>query len=316
MIETDIHFAAELLKKGNIVAIPTETVYGLAGNALNTDAVLKIFQVKKRPTFNPLIVHTNNLERISQLTTSFPVILQKIGEKFWPGPLTILLPKANTIHDLVTAGNSLVAIRIPAHPDTLKLLSMIDFPLCAPSANLSGYISPTTAQHVEKQFGSEIAYILDGGVCQVGIESTIIKLNDKDKVEILRTGKVTPEDISELTGYLPETNPISGKVEAPGMLSSHYAPKTPLLLGNLQELIARNFSIKIGVLGFQKEIKHPKINIQRILSPTGDLNTAAKNLFSYLHELDSVDIDVIIAEPVPEQGIGIAINDRLRRAAV
>ncbi|MBC8045859.1 MAG: threonylcarbamoyl-AMP synthase [Fimbriimonadaceae bacterium] len=314
MIGKDIFHAANLLKQGDVVAIPTETVYGLAGNAFNTDAVLKIFTVKNRPHFNPLIVHTNTIEKIESFITSFPQELKKLAS-LWPGPITILLPKSNKIHDLITAGAAHVAVRIPNHPLTLELLSNLDFPLCAPSANPFGYISPTTAVHVEKQLGDKISYILDGGQCDVGIESTIIKLNINNKIEILRTGGIPTEQIASITGYQPEIEVYSERPDAPGMLKSHYSPSIPLIIGDINTLLENYNTKKIALLNFNKPVQHASVIFQITLSPKGNLNEAATNLFSALHELDASNAEIIIATRVPDIGIGKAINDRLMRAA-
>lgn len=316
MIGKDLEYAASLLRSGEILAVPTETVYGLAANALLAQSVIKIYEIKNRPRFNPLIVHTNTIERVANFTTDFPKQLQSLAEKFWPGPLTMLLPKSEIIPQLVTAGSEMVAVRIPNHPVITELLSMLPFPLCAPSANPSGYISPTSPLHVEKQLGEKIPYILDGGVCTVGIESTIIKLNDEGKVVILREGGITSEEIKTITGYAPikfvkETSP-----EAPGMLKSHYAPAKQLLVGNITELLKKHDDKSLGIITFSQGIEHPAVKACIVLSSEANLYEAAKNLFAALHELDETDIDVILAEYFPDEGIGKAINDRLHRASV
>lgn len=314
MTGTNIHIAASFLKSGNVVAIPTETVYGLAANAYDPDAVLRIFEIKQRPRFNPLIVHLSSINQLGRVAEKTDPVLLQLAYHFWPGPLTILVKKSALIADLVTAGSEFVAVRVPNHPLTLKLLSLIDFPLAAPSANEFGKISPTTAKHVEESLGNKINYILDGGSSVVGIESTIIKM-DAGKIVILRPGGINAEQISEITGYVPQLAEASNQAEAPGMLKSHYAPTIPLYLGKIDELISVHAGKKIGILAFTEQRQDASIIFQKILSPSGDLHEAAKNLFSYLHQLEQSGAELIISELLPETGIGIAVNDRLRRAS-
>ncbi len=311
----DIPYAVALLQKGKVVAIPTETVYGLAANAFNAEAVINIFEIKNRPKFNPLIVHVQSWEMVEKITTNIDPLLKKIAEKYWPGPLTILFPKSDVIHPIITAGSAYVAVRMPNHPLTIQLLKELDFPLAAPSANLFGKISPTTAAHVIEQLGDQIEYVLDGGECSVGVESTIIKMNMYEKVEILRPGGVSAEEIAEIIGYLPKTISGSEMPEAPGMLNSHYAPKLPLVLGNIEELVKRYSNKKIAVLSFFQKIDHPSVIRSYQLSPNKELHEAAHNLFSLMHEAENSGADLIISELLPEEGIGRAINDRLKRAS-
>ncbi len=311
----DIQHAAALLKNGKVVAIPTETVYGLAANAFNAEAVITIFEIKNRPKFNPLIVHVASWQMVEKITASIDPLLKQIAEKFWPGPLTILFPKSDAIHPIITAGSAYVAVRMPNHPLTIQLLKELDFPLAAPSANLFGKISPTTTAHVLEQLGDQIDYVLDGGECSVGVESTIIKMNMYEKVEILRPGGVSAEEIAEITGYLPKTVSGSDSPEAPGMLNSHYAPKIPLVIGNIEELVNRYANKKIAVLAFYQKIDHPSVIKYYQLSPKKELHQAAHNLFSLMHEAENSGVDLIIAELLPEEGIGRAINDRLKRAS-
>ena len=228
-IGTDRQVAKEFLEAGNVVGIPTETVYGLAGNALNPDAVLTIFRVKNRPSFDPLIVHTDSLTKLDQFVTSIPEPARLLADAFWPGPLTLLLPKRALISDLVTAGLTTVAVRIPNHPLTLALLRSLDFPLAAPSANPFGYISPTTAQHVADQLGDQIPYILDGGPAGVGIESTIVGFND-NKATVFRLGGMGLDQIEQIIGPISVQTHSTSNPKAPGMLISHYAPRKPLIL--------------------------------------------------------------------------------------
>ena len=317
-IGQDIGRAQAWLEKGSVVGIPTETVYGLAGNALNTDAVLTIFRVKNRPSFDPLIVHTNTLAKLSRFVTSLPPAARLLADAFWPGPLTLLLPKHAVIPDLVTAGLPTVAVRIPNHRLTLQLLASLDFPLAAPSANPFGYISPTTARHVADQLGSQIPYILDGGPAQVGLESTIVGF-DGDETRIFRLGGLTQAQIEAVVGPVTVQTHSTDNPAAPGMLSSHYAPRKPLILldpGQSPPVASPVSPNRVGTLVFREPLGGIPDEQQRILSPTGDLNEAATNLFAHLRWLDRLDLDLIYAETLPNTGLGAAINDRLRRASV
>lgn len=312
-IGTDIQLAKGFLDDGHVVGIPTETVYGLAGNALNPEAVLTIFQVKNRPSFDPLIIHTDSLEKIDQFVTSTPELAFLLANAFWPGPLTLLLPKRDLIPDLVTAGLPSVAVRIPNHSITLDLLRSLDYPLAAPSANLFGYISPTTAQHVADQLGSQIPYILDGGPADVGIESTIVGIEDNE-VTVFRLGGIALDQLEEVIGPVSVRTYSTSNPKAPGMLSSHYAPRKPLILLSSGETPPAGE--RVGALVFQEVFSELRPEYQRILSSTGNLNEAAKNLFAHLRILDTLPITVIYAEVLPNKGLGRAINDRLQRASV
>lgn len=314
MIGTDINHAAHLLKEGKLVAIPTETVYGLAGNALDEQAVTQIFAVKNRPTFDPLIVHTDSIHKVKKLVQQMPITALDLANHFWAGALTLLLPKRELIPDLVTSGSPLVAVRIPNHPLTLQLLSSLDFPLAAPSANPFGYISPTTAQHVEAQLGDKIPYIIDGGACILGLESTIVGFEGGIPT-IYRKGGISIEAIEQVIGEVQVKEHSSSNPQAPGMLKSHYAPRIPLVLGDLVKLIQKNKRKRLGVLSFQKYHLGVPIHHQLILSKQGDMAEAAQNLFAAMRQLDTMDIDMIVAELLPERELGRAINDRLRRAA-
>jgi L-threonylcarbamoyladenylate synthase len=314
MIGSDLEQAVAFLKAGQLVGIPTETVYGLAGNALNEIAVAEIFAVKKRPNFDPLIVHLAKREQISDYVLDFPAAAQKLALHFMPGPLTLLLPKQSIIPDLVTAGSDLVAIRIPAHPMALALLEKLPFPLAAPSANPFGYISPTSAQHVVQQLGHSIPYVLDGGPCEVGVESTIIGF-EGGQATIYRKGGLPIEAIEALVGPLQVREHSSSNPQAPGMLKSHYAPHTPFLLGDLEVLIAAHAQSKIGVISFQRSFASIPVEHQIALSPSGNFSEAARHLFAAMRKLDTMSLDIILAELFPEKDLGRAINDRLRRAA-
>ncbi|MDX1629115.1 MAG: L-threonylcarbamoyladenylate synthase [Fulvivirga sp.] len=314
VIGTDIQKAKNVLLQEGLIGMPTETVYGLGGNALNTNAVASIFNAKNRPHFDPLILHTYHFNEIEKYVADIPEEAVKLAKAYWPGPLTLLLKKKQLIPDLVTSGMDTVAIRIPNKPITLKLLESLPFPLVAPSANPFGYISPTTAQHVNDQLGDKVDYILDGGPCEVGIESTIIGF-DKDGAVIHRMGGLSQEEIEQLVGQVKLKPHSTSNPKAPGMLKSHYAPKKELILGKLQALQSRFKTKRLGVIAFDKYLEGVDQANQVVLAPTGDLKEAAKNLFSGLRILDNQKIDLIIAEPVPDHGLGRAINDRLRRAA-
>lgn len=313
MAETgiDIEKAVKLLTNDELVAIPTETVYGLAGNALSSAAVAKIFSVKNRPQFDPLIVHVPYLEKVKDYALEIPEAAKKLADKFWPGPLTLLLKKKSIIPDLVTAGLDTVGIRCPDHPLTQQLLKELPFPLAAPSANPFGYVSPTKPQHVEEQLGNKIQYILDGGVCPVGIESTIVGF-ENDKPVVYRLGGLRLEDIEATIGAVDLMMHSTSNPKSPGQLKSHYAPGKKVILGSIEELLKVN-KAKAGVLSFHKNFN---VSNQVILSPSGKLEEAARNLFEALRAFDKMDVEVVLTEPVPDQGLGRAINDRLRRAAV
>ena len=311
----DIERAAELLQAGEVVAIPTETVYGLAANALNESAVIKIYEAKERPQFNPLIIHVSSLEAAKKWVKHFPAQAELLANTFWPGALTLLLEKNEMIPDLVTAGHSRVAIRVPAHPLTLALLQHLDFPLAAPSANPSGYVSPTTAVHVKDGLDGKIPYILDGGACTIGLESTIIGWDESEKPVIYRAGGISKEAIEEvLQQEVKEVAPVVNDPHTPGMLKSHYATSTPLHAGGIDGLL-KKFPNKKAILIKYKEYQpdYPP-SLQYILTPHNDLHEAARNLFSILREADQQQADLILAEYAPNEGIGLAINDRIERA--
>ncbi|MCP3931569.1 MAG: threonylcarbamoyl-AMP synthase [Bacteroidetes bacterium] len=314
MIGTDIKRAKALLQNNQLVGIPTETVYGLAGNAFSKEAVVEIFRVKNRPAFDPLIIHTSSFERINEFVHSIPEQAQELAKHFMPGSLTLLLPKKDILPELVTSGSSLVAVRIPAHPMTLSLLSQLDFPVAAPSANPFGYISPTSAEHVEQQLGDRIPYVLDGGICKVGIESTIVGF-EKDEPVIFRKGGIAIEKIESLIGEVRIKPHSSSNPKAPGMLKSHYAPHIPVLIGDIEQLLTQLEPQKTGILSFRKSFSLVPSKQQIILSNKGDLSEAARNLFAGMRQLDKMDIEIILAELLPEEGLGRAINDRLKRAA-
>lgn len=317
MAECGIHTdkAAVFLKEGQLVAIPTETVYGLAANALNEKAVLSIFEAKNRPQFDPLIVHVANLSAVDQYAVWDDQRLKQLAARFWPGPLTILLPKKSKVPDIVTSGLSRVALRVPDHPLTLQLLNMIDFPLAAPSANPFGYVSPTKPEHVQMQLGDKVSYILDGGTCGVGIESTIVGIEDGE-VCVYRLGGLSIEEIEACTGKVSIRLNVSSNPAAPGQLKNHYAPRKPLYIGNAEELALKFSDRKIVALVFGSSELKLRNGVVKNLSPRGSDKEAAVNLFSFLREADASDAEVIIAQFIPESGLGAAINDRLKRASV
>ncbi|WP_207433965.1 L-threonylcarbamoyladenylate synthase [Sabulibacter ruber] len=314
-IGTDLQRAVTFLSQGDLVAIPTETVYGLAANAFEEEAVVKIFEAKNRPAFDPLIVHTHSVSEISNIAREVPEVAYKLAERFWPGPLTLILPKAEHIPLLVTSGHDSVGVRIPRHPLTLELLRQLPFPVAAPSANPFGYVSPTTAQHVQDQLGERIPYILDGGACEVGIESTILRI-EGDEVEVLRLGGLALEELEEVVHISKARIKTSASnPAAPGMLSSHYSPRKKMLLGSIPENLSKVDLARVGVISLQQSFPEVPREQQIQLSTSGDLSEAARNLFSALRTLDAQPIDLILAEPMPEHGLGLAINDRLQRAS-
>lgn len=313
-ITSDINLVAASLEKDEVAAIPTETVYGLAGNIYSLKAIREIFRIKQRPLHNPLIVHLPNAEAMAQVASHIPEAALQLANAFWPGPLTLLLPKKETVPDIITAGKPTVAVRVPHHPVTQQLLEQLPFPLAAPSANPFGSISPTSAQHVANYFPNDFPYILEGGRCKMGIESTIIGFNSQGPV-LYRHGSLAQEAIEAITGPLQiylrnEEAPL-----APGMLLRHYAPATTTLLTHdVETLLAEYQDQKIALLLFQQPVSHPSIIYQEVLSPNGDLEEAAARLYDAMHQLDQVGADIIIAERFPEYGLGRSINDRLERA--
>lgn len=315
IIDKDLSFALELLSNEEVVAIPTETVYGLAGNAFSNKAINKIYTVKQRPFSNPLIVHVADVTKIKEIAKDIPEIAWDLLEKFSPGPLTLLLPKKDIVLDEVTSGLKEVAIRIPNHPLTLELLKNLNFPLVAPSANPYGYISPTKPTHVFKQLGSKIPYILDGGNCDKGIESTVVGFEDGNVI-IYRQGAISIEMIAKIAKNVVVKDTEAEKPLSPGMVPHHYSPHTKLILTNNVEDETRKYnSLEIAVILFKKEVGFIPVENQFILSEKGDLNEAAKNLYNALHLMDEKNLKVIIAEKLPNEGVGKAMNDRLSRAS-
>lgn len=307
------------LKAGELVALPTETVYGLAGNALSEESVRKIFDVKGRPLIDPLIVHIYDLKQVDQLAVISPQ-LELLAKHFWPGPLTIILKKKAIVPGLVTAGLDTVAIRMPKHPIMREVLKESKLPLAAPSANPFGYLSPTTAEHVESQLGEKISYVVDGGPCEIGIESTILDLTHKNGPRIVRPGPITEQMIYEATDITVATKERQAIAKdnspqlAPGMLSQHYSPKTPLYLfehGTAPEALPKDK--KIAVI-FNKRPSGSSSENAYWLSENGNSADVAHNLFETLHRMDHLSLDAIYLERASDSGIGKAINDRLERA--
>ncbi len=309
-----VDLAVRTLHDGEVVALPTETVYGLAADALDPVAVTKIFEAKERPFFDPLIVHLPEpswLGRVARTDEVF-VLVEELCQAFWPGPLTMVLPRWSLVPDIVTAGLETVAVRMSAHPIFREVARSFGRPLAAPSANRFGRISPTAADHVMSELGGRIPLIVDAGPCDHGIESTIVKV-EPDGLSILRAGPITAEDLEVLAPVKTGTaQNADAKPDAPGQLASHYAPRTRMLLGPCGE---DTRGTKLAFLAFRQPPPLPYDSCIEILSPSGDLREAAATLFSKLRRLDEAGADLIIAEPVPERGLGVAIMDRLRKAA-
>jgi L-threonylcarbamoyladenylate synthase len=355
-----IHRAAAMLRAGELVAFPTETVYGLGANALNTEAVANIFEAKGRPRFDPLIVHVADASAARQLVAHWPPHAQQLADAFWPGPLTLVLPKrfqktppdnasqsstfryppqgrpsessqppsaAPVIPDLVTAGLPTVAIRVPDHPVALALIRAANLPVAAPSANRFGGVSPTSAEHVRQELGDSVSLILDGGPCRTGVESTVLSLLT-DVPTLLRPGGVPFEALQKLLGKVqlaqprhPQSDDADAGRLSPGMLDRHYAPRTPLLFCTHADdvALAADAHRRRGLLILRQSDLHPAqiepFAVVEELSARGDLHEAAANLFAAVRRLDRAGLDLILAVAAPEQGLGRAINDRLRRAA-
>ena len=313
-ITKSVKKAAFYLNKGEVVAIPTETVYGLAASIYNESGLRKIFEIKDRPYFNPLIVHIDSLQSLSKIAVNIPEVAYRLADKFWPGPLTMIFEKNKAISNFISGGKNTIAVRMPNHPLALELIKTVDVPLAAPSANPFGSISPTSAKHVEKYFKNKLDVILDGGSCAKGIESTIIGFKN-DEVLIYRLGSLSTEMIASVVGTVSvrifnQKNPI-----APGMLDKHYAPKTPMILSDNPIKTASNLIGKnIGIIVFDKKTLCTDYQIE-VLSPSGDLDEAARNLYAAMHKLDDKGFDLLIAQKFPNVGIGKAINDRLMRAS-
>jgi L-threonylcarbamoyladenylate synthase len=310
---------ARRLRAGDVVAVPTETVYGLAGNAFDPKACEKIFRAKGRPTSDPLIVHIHSLAQLDRVCET-NAAARRLAQKFWPGPLTLVLPKKSTVPGIVTAGRNSVAVRMPSHPLFRRLLKLTDIPLAAPSANPFGYISPTTAEHVREGLGNKIRHILDGGAAHIGLESTIVDLRDPQKPAVLRPGAVTRAQLERTLGCklsVPKSRPApsgaSGQI-APGLLARHYSPHTPLVLH--EAMAARDEGGKsTEAYVFLRRPESPTAPNIFWLDSRGDLRGVARRLFATLRKLDAMNFKRVHIELAPAEGLGQAINDRLRRAA-
>ncbi len=308
--EGAVQRAVEMLRDGDVVAFPTETVYGLGADGFNPYAVARIFELKRRPRFDPLILHVAHRDWIGSVVEEVPRAAVQLMERFWPGPLTLILRKRPEVPDIVTAGLQTVALRMPSHPVALRLIGGLGRPVAAPSANPFGYMSPTRAAHVARLFRDRPGLILDGGRSTFGIESTIVSFRGEG-VYVHRHGAVTVEELRDLPGEVYEKGE-GGVCEAPGELPFHYAPHRPLKIVSGPDEVR---DPKSAFLAFRTPDEPPRSSHVRVLSPKGDLREGAANFFSFLIELDREDVSVIYAERVPEEGIGKAIMERLRKAA-
>ncbi len=317
-IPRNISFLAKRLQAGDLVAVPTETVYGLAGNALDAKACARIFKAKRRPRHDPLIVHLHSARQLNEVAESNSAVV-RLAKRFWPGPLTVVLRKRACIPSIVCAGSASVAVRVPAHPLFRRLLKAAKLPLAAPSANPFGYVSPTTAGHVWAGLGKNIRYILDGGPCEIGLESTIVDLRDPTRPRLLRPGSISRETIEEALGRPVKRSSTTRQTEhrpqiAPGLLARHYSPRTPVTLHRRisRRIIEREDS---HVFILRQKPKGPVASNVFWLDLKGDLPGSARRLFSILRTADAGQFAAIHVELVAEKGLGVAINDRLRRAA-
>lgn len=315
MISNNIKLAASLLAQEEIIGFPTETVYGLAGNAFSEKAIQKIYSTKKRPSFNPLIVHIKGIEDLEKIAVEISAKAYELASRFWPGPLTLILKKQPHISDSITAGKETVAVRIPRHEVALELLSQLNFPLVAPSANPFGSISPTKANHVEEYFKEQIPMVLEGGDCKSGVESTIVGF-EEEKIILYRYGAISKEEIEDVVGPVMVFNKDNKSPKAPGMVLKHYAPSTKFILtNNVKEELLKHKGKRIGLLLFKDEIYGAEVDKQIILSSNGSLEEAASRLYNTLHEMDRLHLELIIAERFPDVDLGATINDRLERAS-
>ena len=328
-----LELAAGILRSGGLVAFPTETVYGLGADAFNPEALAKVFEAKGRPRFDPLIIHIaaiEDLEKTADLSLLSARARKKLfllAEKFWPGPLSIILPKNEKIPGIATAGLSTAAIRLPDHEAAKKLISLSGTAVAAPSANPFGSISPTRAQHVRDKLGEKVDLILDGGPTRIGLESTVLDITG-DFIKILRPGGTPKEEIEKLVGsvYGTEKNELCPHAPvSPGQLKSHYAPKTPLSVFTADAIVSRPYEKQCAFLFFDGSTKDAWLRVQgqmtdspviKVLSQTGEVLEAAAHLFETLHELDSLGVSQIFTQLAPNSGLGEAINDRLRRGSV
>ncbi len=314
---SDVSQAGAWIRRGGLVAFPTETVYGLGANALDPAAAARIFEAKRRPHFDPLIVHVAKLEELKPLVADFPPLAEELAANFWPGPLTLVLPKSPKVPDLVTSGLSTVAVRIPRHPLAVRLLEAAQVPVAAPSANRFGRLSPTRAEHVAEQLGDRIDYILDGGPCEVGVESTVLALTSLGP-RLLRPGGVSLEDLEALIGPISVIDKAQpGETPAaPGMLSKHYAPETRVVVvDSPNQFPADRSRSALLTLRPLSEAESAGFSAVEVLSAAGNLREAAANFFAAMRRLDEAEADQIVAVRFPNEGLGRALNDRLKRAA-
>ena len=307
----NIKISAEKLKNGGLVAFPTETVYGLGADGLNSIAVSKIFEAKQRPTFNPLILHIHSVEMLNKIAVVNNKRIMGLIKAFWPGPLTLVLPKKNIVPEIVTAGYETVAVRMPNNKIALKLIEELDNPIAAPSANSFGKLSPTSAQHVVKQLGEKVDIVLDGGNCSVGVESTIVEITKAENY-LLRPGGITKEEIEAIIGKLEFKKNIQNP-NSPGQLKIHYAPEIPIYFFD-KKLLLKFADKKLGGLFFKESKMDKYFSSIKILSQSGNLREAASNVFSFLHEFENEKLDAIFVEKIEKKGLGYAIMDRLDKA--
>ncbi len=322
---------ADALKRGGLAVFPTETVYGIGADARNPEAVARIFEAKQRPLYDPLIVHVSEPSQVESLVPELPEKARRLMDKFWPGPLTLVLPKDDSVPDIVTAGKRSVAVRMPSHPLALGLIAKAGLPVAAPSANLFGRTSPTTAAHVLNQLEGTFEVLIDGGTCRVGVESTVLSLID-DPPRLLRAGGLAPEEIESLIGLILYPEPVSGAAgsagegaagahgtdaagvgeDSPGLLPDHYAPVTPLrLVDSIEEYRGNERVAKLLFSDSCEGCRGPST----VLSPGGDLREAAVKLYHAMQLLDRTGVELIVAQRAPDRGLGHAINDRLRKAS-
>ena len=310
---TSVSEAARLLKEGEVVAIPTETVYGLAGNAFEPKALAKIFAAKERPTFDPLIVHIADIAQLTDIAKNIPDSAYRLAEAYWPGPMTIILPKKDCIPDLCTSALPSVAVRFPSHPIAQAIIKESGLPLAAPSANLFKHVSPTSAEHVAAQLADRIAGIVDGGPCSVGVESSIISLVGEPTV--MRPGAITPEMFKAILGEVKikeSTSKPGQPMLAPGQCDTHYRPQVPLYYGEVPAgYTLPEHTVRIA-FGSQAGPIPATVN----LSATGDMVEATSKLYAFMHDLDKSEYDLILVDPIPNTGVGMALNDRLKRASI
>ena len=311
---TSVSEAARFLQAGEVVAIPTETVYGLAGNAFDPKALAKIFAAKERPTFDPLIVHIADIAQLTDIAKDIPDSAYRLAEAYWPGPMTIILPKKDCIPDLCTSALPSVAVRFPSHPIAQAIIKESGLPLAAPSANLFKHVSPTTAEHVAAQLADRIAGIVDGGPCSVGVESSIISLTG-EKPTVLRPGAITPEMFAKVLGdvAIKESTSKPGQpMLAPGQCDTHYRPQVPLYYGE----VPAGYTLPEHTVRIAFGTQTGPISATVNLSATGDMVEATSKLYAFMHDLDKSEYDLILVDPIPNTGVGMALNDRLKRASI